>query len=67
MGVNRSNVRDAMQSTKLKTLQGEISFDANGDMLSTVVSVFQYRHDPKYPDDDIIHQHRYQGTAPEGS
>ncbi len=30
--VNRSNVRDAMQATKLKTLQGEISFDENGDM-----------------------------------
>jgi branched-chain amino acid transport system substrate-binding protein len=65
--VNRSNVRDAMQTTKLKTLQGEVSFDQNGDMLSKVVSVFQYRHDPKYPDDDIIHQQKYEGTAPEGS
>jgi branched-chain amino acid transport system substrate-binding protein len=65
--VNRSNVRDAMQATKLNTLQGEVSFDANGDMVSKVVSVFQYRHDPKYPDDDIIHQHAYEGTAPEGS
>jgi branched-chain amino acid transport system substrate-binding protein len=65
--INRSNVRDAMQATKLKTLQGEISFDQNGDMVSKVVSVFQYVHDPKYPDDDIIHQHRYEGTAPEGS
>jgi len=65
--VNRSNVRDAMQTTKLKTLQGEISFDENGDMLSKVVSVFQYRHNPKYPDDDIIHQHTYEGVAPPGS
>jgi branched-chain amino acid transport system substrate-binding protein len=65
--VNRSNVRDAMQATKLATLQGEISFDQNGDMVSKVVSVFQFRHDPRYPDDDIIHQHRYEGTAPEGS
>jgi branched-chain amino acid transport system substrate-binding protein len=65
--INRSNVRDAMQSTKLKTLQGEITFDQHGDMVSKVVSVFQYVHDPKYPDDDIIHQHRYEGTAPEGS
>src|ERR1051326_421274 len=65
--VNRTNVRDAMQITKLKTLQGEVSFDENGDMLSKVVSVFQYRHDPKYPDDDIIHQQKYQGPAPEGS
>src|SRR5215468_366968 len=65
--VNRTNVRDAMQTTKLKTLQGELSFDQNGDMLSKVVSVFQYRHDPKYPDDDVIHQQKYEGTAPEGS
>ena len=65
--VNRTNVRDAMQTTKLKTLQGEVSFDQNGDMLSKVVSVFQYRHDPKYPDDDVIHQQKYEGTAPEGS
>ena len=65
--VNRTNVRDAMQATKLKTLQGEVSFDQYGDMLSKVVSVFQYRHDPKYPDDDIIHQQKYEGTAPEGS
>ena len=63
--VNRSNVRDAMQSTRLKTLQGDVSFDENGDMVSKVVSVFQFWHDPKYPDDDIIHQKRYEGTAPE--
>jgi hypothetical protein len=36
-------------------------------MLSKVVSVFQYRHDPKYPDDDIIHQMKYEGVAPAGS
>jgi branched-chain amino acid transport system substrate-binding protein len=65
--VNRSNVRDAMQTTKLKTLQGEVSFDQNGDMVSKVVSVFQYRYDPKYPDDDIIHQEKYEGVAPAGS
>ena len=65
--VNRSNVRDAMQATKLKTLQGEISFDEHGDMLSKVVSVFQYRHDTKFPDTDIIHQQKYEGVAPAGS
>jgi branched-chain amino acid transport system substrate-binding protein len=65
--MNRSNVRDAMQATKLKTLQGDISFDEHGDMLSKVVSVFQYRHDTKYPDDDIIHQQKYEGVAPAGS
>jgi branched-chain amino acid transport system substrate-binding protein len=65
--VNRSNVRDAMQATKLNTLQGEVSFDQNGDMVAKVVSVFQYRHDAKFPDDDIIHQQKYEGTAPAGS
>ena len=65
--INRSNVRDAMQTTKLKTLQGEVSFDQNGDMITKVVSVFQYRQDPKHPDDDVIHQLKYEGTAPEGS
>jgi branched-chain amino acid transport system substrate-binding protein len=65
--VNRSTVRDAMQATSLKTLQGEITFDANGDLVSKVVSVFQYRHDPKYPDDDVIHQLKYEGVAPQGS
>jgi len=63
--LNRSNVRDAMQASKLKTLQGEISFDGNGDLVNKVVSVFQYHHDPKYPDDDVIHQHVYLGTAPQ--
>jgi branched-chain amino acid transport system substrate-binding protein len=65
--VNRTNVRDAMQATKLKTLQGEVSFDQNGDITSKTVSVFQYRHDSKYPDDDVVHQQKYEGTAPEGS
>jgi len=65
--VNRSNVRDAMQATKLKTLQGELTFDQHGDLLSKVVSVFQYRHDAKFPDDDIIHQQKYEGVAPAGS
>jgi branched-chain amino acid transport system substrate-binding protein len=65
--VNRSNVRDAMQATKLNTLQGEVSFDGNGDMVSKVVSVFQYRHDSKYPDDDLLHQQKYEGVAPAGS
>jgi branched-chain amino acid transport system substrate-binding protein len=65
--VNRTNVRDAMQATKLKTLQGEVTFDPNGDMASKVVSVFQYKQNSKYPDDDVIHQQKYEGTAPEGS
>ena len=30
--VNRANVRDAIQESKVKTLQGEVSFDQNGDI-----------------------------------
>ena len=39
--VNRTNVRDAMQTTNLKTLQGLISFDENGDIKDHTVSAFQ--------------------------
>jgi branched-chain amino acid transport system substrate-binding protein len=63
--VNRSNVRDAMQSSNLKTLQGTISFDENGDLKDRVVSVFQVKHDPNAPDDDIIRQYKYIGVAPQ--
>jgi branched-chain amino acid transport system substrate-binding protein len=65
--INRDNVRDAIQSTKLKTLQGEVSFDENGDINSRVVSVFQIVHDPKSPDDDMVHQYKYIGVAPQAT
>jgi len=63
--VNRDTVRDAMQETKLKTLQGEVSFDANGDMVSKVVSVFQYHENKSAPIDDFDKQNPYIGVAPE--
>ena len=62
--VNRSNVRDAIQTTKLHTLQGEVAFDENGDIVDKVISVFQVKHDPNKPDDDIIAQFKYIGVAP---
>jgi branched-chain amino acid transport system substrate-binding protein len=62
---DRHNVRDAIQTSKLKTLQGTISFDKNGDINSRVVSVFKIVHDTKYKDDDIIHQYKYVGVAPQ--
>ena len=64
--VNRSNVREAVQATKLKTLQGEVSFDENGDINDRTVSVFQYQHNKDFPDDDVIHQLKYFGVAPQG-
>jgi branched-chain amino acid transport system substrate-binding protein len=63
--LNRSNVRDAMQATNLKTLQGVVAFDENGDIKDRTVSVFQYQKNPKYPDDDVIHQLKYLGAAPQ--
>ena len=65
--VNRANVRDAIQSSKVKTLQGEVSFDDNGDITNRVISVFQIKHDQKYPPDDMVHQFHYIGVAPQES
>jgi branched-chain amino acid transport system substrate-binding protein len=63
--VTRAAVRDAIQATRLDTLQGEISFDANGDLTSRVVSIFQIQHNPNFPPDDIVHQYKYIGAAPQ--
>ncbi|MDR3538026.1 MAG: branched-chain amino acid ABC transporter substrate-binding protein, partial [Acetobacteraceae bacterium] len=62
--VDRTNVRDAIAATKLKTLQGEVSFDPNGDLNQRVVAVFQVKHDTAFPNDDLVHQYRYVGVAP---
>jgi branched-chain amino acid transport system substrate-binding protein len=62
--VTRDAVRDAIQAGKVKTLQGEITFDANGDLASRVVSIFQVHLDPNYPPTDVIHQFKYIGVAP---
>jgi len=63
--VTRSNVRDAMETTNLKTLQGVVAFDENGDIKDRTVSVFQYKRNPSYPEDDVIHQQVYLGPAPQ--
>jgi ABC-type branched-subunit amino acid transport system substrate-binding protein len=63
--MTRDNVRDAIQATNLQTLQGDIAFDANGDTLSKVVSIYQVQFNDKYPPGDVVHQFRYVGVAPE--
>ena len=63
--VNKHTVRDAIQVTKLKTMQGQISFDPNGDLVTKVVSVFRIVRNAKYPDDDPVHQYKYVGVAPQ--
>jgi branched-chain amino acid transport system substrate-binding protein len=63
--INRDNVRDYIQSAKLKTLQGNVSFDANGDLEDRTISVFQIKKDTNYSADDLVHQYRYIGVAPQ--
>jgi branched-chain amino acid transport system substrate-binding protein len=65
--VTRDAVRDAIQSTHLKTLQGEIRFDENGDITNRVISVFRIERDDKYPPDDVLHQYKYMGVAPQSA
>ena len=43
MPITRENVRDYAQQTNLPTLQGVISFDANGDLKDKIISVFQVK------------------------
>jgi branched-chain amino acid transport system substrate-binding protein len=61
--VTRGAVRDAIQSGKVDTLQGPITFDANGDISSRVVSVFQVQQDKAHPPSDVLHQFKYIGVA----
>jgi branched-chain amino acid transport system substrate-binding protein len=39
----RGMLRDAIQATKLDSIQGPIAFDANGDILTRTVSIYQWR------------------------
>ena len=63
--VDRNTIRDAIADAKVKTLQGDISFDDNGDVKQKVVAVFQVKHDTAHPVDDLIHQYKYVGVAPQ--
>ena len=65
--VDRGAVRDAIQAGKVDTLQGELSFDANGDLSEHIVSVFQVKQDTAYPVNDVVHQFKYIGLAPAGT
>ena len=65
--VTRDAVRDAIQTAHVKTLQGEITFDENGDLRNREISVFRIVKDDKYPPDDVLHQYKYLGVAPQSS
>ena len=63
--VTRAAVRDAIASAKVQTLQGEVSFDENGDLASRTVSIFQVKQDAAYPPTDVVHNYKYIGVAPQ--
>ena len=65
--LNRDTVRDAIQTANLKTLQGVVGFDDNGDIKDRTVSVFRHQYDDKYPEDAVLHQYKYLGVAPQTS
>jgi branched-chain amino acid transport system substrate-binding protein len=65
--MTRQAMRDAIEATKIDTMQGTITFDKNGDLASRVISVFQIKHDSAYPADDMAHQFKYIGVAPSDS
>ena len=63
--MTRDNVRDAIQATKIDSLIGPVSFDANGDLITKVVSIFQIKKNTAFALDNITHQFNYVGVAPE--
>jgi branched-chain amino acid transport system substrate-binding protein len=63
----RVTMRDAIETTKSDTLQGTVSFDKNGDLALRIISVFQIKHDTAYPQDDMAHEFKYIGVAPQDS
>ena len=63
--VTRAAVRDAIQTAKVPTLQGTVSFDDNGDLADRTVSVFQIKKDASKPLDDVSAQYKYLGVAPQ--
>jgi branched-chain amino acid transport system substrate-binding protein len=61
----REAIRAAIAGSSTDTLQGTVSFDQYGDIKQRVVSVFQIVHNPAYPADDVNHQFKYIGVAPQ--
>jgi branched-chain amino acid transport system substrate-binding protein len=65
--VTRDAVRDAIQTAHVRTVQGEITFDENGDVTTRIVSVFRIIRNNDHPLDDVVHQYKYIGIAPRSS
>jgi len=63
--VTRASVRDAIQTAKVPTIQGTVSFDENGDLADRTVSVFQIKKDSSKPLTDVSAQYKYLEVAPQ--
>jgi branched-chain amino acid transport system substrate-binding protein len=63
--ITRDNIRSTLLTITVDTLQGPVAFDANGDIKSRVVSVFQIREDKAKPLSDPNAQYAYIGSAPQ--
>jgi branched-chain amino acid transport system substrate-binding protein len=63
--MKRDAVREAIQTAKVPTIQGTVSFDANGDLADRTVSIFQIHHDSSKPLDDVTAQYKYVAVAPQ--
>jgi branched-chain amino acid transport system substrate-binding protein len=63
--VTRENVRDAIQTAKVPTIQGTVSFDDNGDLADRTVSVFQIKKDAAKSLTDVSAQYKYIDVAPQ--
>lgn len=63
--MTRASIRDAIEATMLDTLQGTVSFDKIGDLASRIISAFQIERDTAFPADDMEHQFKYIGVAPD--
>ncbi|HVY14649.1 MAG TPA: branched-chain amino acid ABC transporter substrate-binding protein [Rhodopila sp.] len=63
--VTRQAVQAALMTSNVPTIQGVVSFDANGDLASHIVSVFHIEKDASKPLDDVSAQYKYVGVAPQ--
>lgn len=63
--VTRAAVRDAIQTAKVPTIQGIVSFDSHGDLADRTVSVFQIQENKNGKMDDVSAQYHYIGVAPQ--
>ena len=63
--VTRENVRDAIQTAKVPTIQGTVAFDENGDLADRTVSVFQIKKDAAKSLTDVSAQYKYIDVAPQ--